>query len=235
MRTRHLRYYPNLAEQADAALRGPDQPPTPTQLQAQAWKTGMGMLLGDDIDPRGASQTVLNLYDNLPDPLPHPTHLARARWFLAYAQLGYADQQHRKDRLHHALTEFQTLNDDWGIAACHLILASCALLQSDLPQFRHHSTRSLTLFTRIGDGWGQAEAMHLMGTLAEITGDYPQATQWRRDAQRIAERLHLWPLVAQTLAELGRLALLTGDFTTADDLHEQARRLAAEQSDKQTE
>ncbi|WP_433331691.1 ATP-binding protein [Spirillospora sp. CA-294931] len=197
----------------------------PGRPLAMAWEAGMGMLLGDDLDPG-----VLDLFD-----ADDRAARACARWFLALTQQGYGDQDARRERLHRALSDFRAVGDRWGEAASLVLLATWQLTRGDLAGFRRDGERCMAVFREVGDRWGQLQASQTLGTFAEITGDYAEAGRVHREALRIAEELGLWGEVAGSLAQLGRIALLTGDHTRADRLHERARAMAAERSNVQVE
>ncbi|MET9711156.1 BTAD domain-containing putative transcriptional regulator [Nocardiopsis alba] len=201
----------------------------PVSLETAAWLTGIGMLLGDDVDPVGRSRRVLERFDS------RGVRAGRARWFLAFAQFGYGDQGIREQRLLEALAESRREGDRWGTAAALVTLASPALLRGDIEEARRTATRGLALFEEIGDGWGRLRSTSVLGDLAEITGDYAESARLRRGGLREAEELGLWPEVSSRSATLGRLALLAGDLDEADALHERARRIAAECSSRQEE
>ncbi|MFE1166154.1 BTAD domain-containing putative transcriptional regulator [Nocardiopsis sp. NPDC058789] len=201
----------------------------PLRVETTAWRTGIGMLLGDDVDPVGRSREVLERFDA------HGVRAARARWFMAYAQYGYGEQRIREERVLAALAESRAEDDRWGVAAALVTLASPALLRGDIEAARRAGTRSLALFEEIGDGWGRLRSTAVLADLAEIAGDYTEAARLRRDGLRDAEELGLWPEVSYRLAALGRLALLAGDLEEADELHERARRIAAERTSRQEE
>ncbi|MFI6908773.1 BTAD domain-containing putative transcriptional regulator [Nonomuraea sp. NPDC050394] len=196
----------------------------PVAIEAAAWRTGIGMLLGDDGDPGERGRKVLERLDA------NGVRAQRAKWFLAFAQFGHGDQESLGERLREALAESRAEGDRWGMAAALVTLASHALLRGDIPAAQRAGTRSLALFEEAGDRWGQLRGAAVLGDLAEVAGDYTRSARLRRSGLRIAEELGLWPEVSFQLATLGRLALLTGDLDEANDLHERARRIAAEHS-----
>ncbi|MFE3451733.1 BTAD domain-containing putative transcriptional regulator [Nonomuraea sp. NPDC059194] len=205
---------------ANALQRGPN-------ARAAAWLAAFTLLSGEPADPGAA--LALFRDDAFHD---DAAGLARAQWFLAFAQRGIGEATHLADT---ALASFGELGDRWGTAAALSTRAARALLAGDLTALHADAQAALDLFRALGDRWGQARAADQLATHAEITGDYARATALRTESLRLVEELGLTGEISWRLSGLGRLALLTGDHERSRELHTRAKRLAAEQASKPAE
>ncbi|MFD1930186.1 BTAD domain-containing putative transcriptional regulator [Nonomuraea mangrovi] len=190
--------------------------------RAAAWQAAFTLLSGEPADPGAA----LALFHD------DPAGLARAQWFLAFAQRGIGDTTHLTDT---ALATFHELGDRWGAAAALSTRAAKALLAGDLTSLHDDALTSLDTFRTLGDRWGRTRAADHLATHAEITGDYARATALRTEGLRLVEELGLTSEMSWRLSGLGRLALLTGDHERSRALHTRAKRLAAEQANRPAE
>jgi tetratricopeptide (TPR) repeat protein len=145
------------------------------------------------------------------------------------------DQSAAETLIDRALTDFEALDDRWGLAAAFSVRANLSHLRGDLEALRRDAERSAELFAATGDSWGRLQSVEPLAALAEMTGDYRRAAQLHGDGLRMAEDLGLWPDAAYRLAGLGRVATLTGDHLPTREFHERARRIAVEHSFKPAE
>ncbi|WP_026361355.1 BTAD domain-containing putative transcriptional regulator [Amycolatopsis nigrescens] len=205
------------------ALSVPGDAPAGIRAVTSAWAAGFAILEGEGSDS-GAFEAA--------EEIEHPADRAMALWFLGYALATVGDMGTGERLTKLAMTGFDELDDQWGIAAAHSDHANYAMASGDFTGAERNATRSAELFHRIGDRWGELQASFALGALAGITGDYELAARLHRDGLRMAEELGLWPEVSYQLSWLGRVALLTGDFDQAREFHERAMRLAAEQGFK---
>ncbi|MER5326928.1 BTAD domain-containing putative transcriptional regulator [Streptosporangium roseum] len=195
---------------AQAALRS----------QAAVWYAGFTMLAGEG--RKGPARPPEKTADDRAGG-------ARATWFLGYASLNAGEDLARSETLvDHALADFRTAGDRWGIAAAQSTRAIQALLRGDLAALRHSAEDGHALFEELGDRWGQLQTTYPLAALAAITGDYAHAARMHQDGLHLAEELGFWTDAADRLTGLGRAALLTGDFQSATELHRKAMALAAE-------
>ncbi|REE98344.1 BTAD domain-containing putative transcriptional regulator [Thermomonospora umbrina] len=192
---------------------------------AQTWRAAFQFRMGEVTAPGGSVPPATR-----PGDLDALAGRARAQWFLSVARLGVGDPPESEAQTGRALTLFQALGDQWGIAAALSTQARQSLLRSDLTRLREHAEESMALFGALGDRWGRLHAGFALGQYHEIVGEYEQAARLHREGLRIAEDLELWTDVADRLSSLGRIALLNGDHAQADDLHRRAMKLAAEQA-----
>jgi predicted ATPase/DNA-binding SARP family transcriptional activator len=196
------------------ALRvaGPD-------ARANAWLTGISLLLGDNTGWAGRREAAIAAFDGK-DPAK-----AQAAWFLAFVGIDLGDVPATE-----ALLDQATFDDQWGTAATLVVRAKLAHLRGDPDALAAHAERATRLFTELGDGWGVSQATEWLAAHADLTADYERAARLHREGLRRAEELELWPEVAGRLCWLGWIAIQVGDYSGARDLCEQAMRLAAEQN-----
>jgi predicted ATPase/DNA-binding SARP family transcriptional activator len=188
-----------------------------------AWHTGFRLLTGELEDSSAAPR--------LRDAVTDPRERAMAGWFLGYAATRFGDLPVGEELIRATLTEFEAVDDRWGVAAALSVGAVQRHVRGDLKGSVADAEQSLVLFRETGDRWGRVQAGAVLGRLAEIAGDYPEAAAWHRAGVELAEELALWPEVSMRWSELGRIALLEGDHTRADELHERGRSVAVEHGD----
>lgn len=209
----------------DRSLHTPGTAPPWVTARARAWRAGLTMFLEAERGEPNAN--VEAAFATVDDPL----GLARARWFLAYAEFGFGDLDESERLLVQALTEFERLDDGWGIAAALAIRATQALFRGDIDALRVDAERSAALFVTVGDQWGHLFALGSIGIHHEIAGNTVSADGVFAQAEQIAESLELWPDVSTMLARRGRVAMLQRDYVRADEFLDRARRVAVDHGD----
>ncbi|SEK45661.1 BTAD domain-containing putative transcriptional regulator [Rhodococcus maanshanensis] len=205
----------------DAARRSTASPEGPIAIRAAHWHSGIRLLRhapdssnGLDLSPtRGAVE--------------FPGH-GRAIWFLAYARYGAVDMDGSRELVERALTQLQTEDDPWAVAAALCTRAQFRTGPDGLAAAARDGERSMAIFGELGDRWGQAQAAYPLASLAEIAGDYGRARDLHADGFRAAEELGLWREATDRLCGLARIALLTGDLTRSRELHERSLQMALE-------
>jgi predicted ATPase/DNA-binding SARP family transcriptional activator len=200
----------------------------PLRAQAQAWRTGFAVLVGESAERTRFSRADLGVFRDVKD----RRERARAQWFLGFALFGVGDQAASEELIEQALEGFQALSDTWGTAAALSVRANQAHVRGDLDRLAHDARRSAKLFAELGDSWGQLQTIEPLASLAEMAGDYARAVQLHQEGLRMAEDLGLWPEASDRLTSLGSTAMLTGDHARAREFHQRAMRLAAEHSFK---
>ncbi|GEC08112.1 SARP family transcriptional regulator [Streptomyces spinoverrucosus] len=198
------------------------------RAQAQVWRAGFAVLVGDGTERTPDSRVAAELSRKVTD----RRKRARAQWFLGFALFGVGDQAASEELIDQALDAFQALGDTWGTAAALSVRANQAHVRGDLTRLAHDGRHSARLFAELADGWGQLQTIEPLAALAEMAGDYDRAAQLHQDGLRMAEDLGLWPDAADRLTSLGSTAMLTGDHARAREFHQRAMRLAAEHSYK---
>ncbi|MFB9908400.1 BTAD domain-containing putative transcriptional regulator [Allokutzneria oryzae] len=187
----------------------------------RAWRTGIAVLEGQRPAPEAFTEA---------EAITDPAARAHALWFLGYVMSTVGDMRQGERLTVAALKDFESVGDDWGVAAATSDRVSQAMHKGEFADARRFADRGARMFQELGDRWGQLQASFTLGTLAEISGDYDRAAGLHREALRMAEELSLWPEVSYQLSWLGRIALLTKDFDQAKEFHERAMRLGAEQN-----
>ncbi|SDJ03517.1 BTAD domain-containing putative transcriptional regulator [Nonomuraea jiangxiensis] len=207
------------------ALNARGEAPPAARARAMAWHTGMSFLSGDITDWPARHEAVLDAYAGVPD---EPGR-ARAEWFLAFAEIDLGDVAATGELIDRALTTFQAVGDQWGVAAALSLRAKHAHVRSDSVALERDGAQSAALFRGLGDRWGLLQATEWLGAHAVLIGDYAQATRLHRDGLRMAEELGLWPELSGRLSWLGWISMECGDYPSAREHCERALRLATEQ------
>jgi DNA-binding SARP family transcriptional activator len=192
---------------------------------ARCWDTGLAIAAGDIVND--------DAFD-IAERIDHPADRATALWFLGYVttSVGMAQGLHLAAR---ALSEFESLDDKWGIGVALIDRASHHMSSGDFVASERDATRGSALLDELGERWGQLQASYITGSLAEVAGDYERAERIHRNGLSMAEELELAPEISFQLSWLGRIAMLRGQHQRAWQLHERARALGAEQGFKPAE
>ncbi|MET9240781.1 BTAD domain-containing putative transcriptional regulator [Nonomuraea sp. NPDC003709] len=208
-----------------AALDARGEAPRAARARAMAWHTGMSFLRGEIAGWPARHEAVLDAYEGVAD---EPGQ-ARAKWFLAFAEVDLGDVVATGELIDRALTTFRAVDDQWGVAAALSLRAKHAHVKSDSGALERDGAQSAALFRRLGDRWGLLQATEWLGAHAVLIGDYEQATRLHRDGLRMAGELGLWPEFSGRLSWLGWIAMECGDYPSAREHCERGLRLATEQ------
>jgi predicted ATPase/DNA-binding SARP family transcriptional activator len=195
--------------------------PATARVTAAAWRSGFSALAGERGDDASAAPL---------DGIEDPALRASLRWFHAFVASDFGDPSASEAMVGEALTGFQALGDQWGLAAALSTRAKLAVIRGDPAAAQRDGQQSLAIFRELGDRWGQLQALEWLGAAAAATGNHAQAIRLHRDGMHTAEDLGLWPQAADALSWLGRSAMQAGDLAQARELLERAMHLAAEQS-----
>ena len=240
VRRRHVRWYRCVAEQADAALRGPDQGRWLAVLDAEsanmhsALDAAAELGLADDAcrlaaalgwywvlrSRTGSARRMLDRALTVADRTDVPSlAAARAQAFRAAAALGGADLDDHAARCATALAAFDGFDDaDRGRAGS--LLGAAALEAGLIPEAEALLTEALAIAVASGDRWGEAVAMTSRCMLAHMHGD-PDGleAQAMRAESLFAELGDDWGRLAAG-EWLGAHAELIGDLDRGEKLLE---------------
>jgi tetratricopeptide (TPR) repeat protein len=183
------------------------------------------LLQGDKADWRARRDAALALFDELAD----PGGLARAEWFLAFAETDLGDLTGTEELVNQALATCHALDDRWGMAALLTTRAKLAHVRGDTEALRRDSERAAELFGVLGDRWGVLQASEWLAGLADMTTDYELSARLHREGLRLAEDLGLWPEVAGRLSWLGWVSVQRGEYAQTREFCERAMRMSREQ------
>ncbi len=189
-----------------------------------AWDAGLAILAGEVVDDFEMAYDIKN-----------PTDRAMALWFLGYVTTTMGGVPTSELLSTQALSEFEALNDDWGIAVALIDRVTHHKARGDFAEAERATARSANLMDALGERWGQLQVSFTVGTLAEIAGDYDRAATVHREGLRMAEELNITPEVSYQLSWLGRIALIRGNYAEAWDLHSRAYRIGQENGFKPAE
>ena len=217
VRRRHVHWYRCVAEQADAALRGPDQERWLAVLDAEsanmhsALDTAADLGLADDArrlaaalgwywvlrSRTGSARRMLDRALAVADRTGASSlAAARAQAFRVAAALGGADLDDHAARCATALAAFDGFDDaERGRAGS--LLGAAALEAGLIPEAEALLTEALAIAVASGDRWGEAVAMTSRCMLAHMHGD-PDGLE--------AEAMRAESLFAELGDSWGRLA-----------------------------
>jgi predicted ATPase len=234
----HAAYFLGVAEEAEPALRGPDQVAWLDRLEAEHdnLRAALAWSDGEASDPERMARLAAALYrfwwrrgylsegrewtaralgrDDL------PRGRARAKGLNGAAVLAreQADYGTAQSLFEESLAIFRELEDRWGIANALQNLASVAIVRGDHDRAAALLQESLALWREPADTWGRAIALGLLGRLAQRQGDYGRATALHEQSLSLfREAGEIWGL-ARFLNSLGHLAYEQGDLERATRL-----------------
>ena len=105
-----------------------------------------------------------------------------------------------------ALSGFESVGDQVGMANAHRALGGLAQLMADPTEALGHYERCLALREALDDYPGAADVLHLLGLVAEDVGDYSAAFSYHERALAFHERLGNRAGVQAAKEQLTRLA-----------------------------
>ncbi len=245
IRTRHLKYFLELSEQAEPALRGPAQIEWMARLNderdniraALAWADKTDVEAGLYMSSRfGRFLENLNLREEsswlsifLQKPESHAYPMARAMALYSHLPvLNYLNQIDMwRSTAKECLELYRALGDQHIEVDILLMRAgeiSSAVERMELFQ------RALKLAHVPGDIWWQARMLHQVGW--NYSGD-EMIAYWER-AITLFRQAGDWRTLAQCLGNTGHFGLLNGDFELAQKCLDEATLLNNQLKDKET-
>ena len=239
-RRAHARHYLDLAERADAELRGAAQERWLGRLRADFanLRAAMGWLgeAGAAAEPYGdlrlaaAVATYCRLEGHYRDgrawlaaalarhtDAPAPLR-ARAGAGAAMFAMLLCDYPAAADYAAAARTACRVAGDRLGEARVELTLGSVARERADYRASAIHLDAAAELFAGYGDEWGEAQAALLRGFTAWLAGDLDRAEPRLRASLRRYEELGDPEAAATALMNLGAVAFYRGDPDRAASL-----------------
>ncbi|WP_199521518.1 BTAD domain-containing putative transcriptional regulator [Jiangella anatolica] len=208
----------------ETALAVPGDAPPGLRGRALSWRTGIGVMQGDQEDWLERCEAALRAFDDAGD----DAGQARAEWFLCHATFDLGDAAVTERLLGRATAGFAATGDRWGEAATLMLRARLAHLHGDPAAMDEAASASARIFTELGDDWGVLQATDWLIGQADLTGDYEQALRLCADALPRAEALGLWAEVGAVLSWQAWIGVQTGDPVGARAHAERAVRLAAQ-------
>jgi predicted ATPase len=209
LRDRHARWCLDLAEQAEAQLRGPEQLLWLERLAEEHDNLRAALeWAADDGDPDVGLRT------------------GAALWRFWQVR-GHLDEGRR--RMERLLGS--GLGSAPARAAAELTLARCAFIQGDFAALQRYFQACVPLHRERGDDHSSGFALMIMGAATSTRGDTDQGLALLHEALDLARRSADRWLEASCLGYLGVVLASAADFTAASDSLEEGLRSARELGD----
>jgi DNA-binding CsgD family transcriptional regulator len=245
VRDAHAAHFLALTEEADAALRGPDQLVWLRRLEADrpnlrsaldwlcargeaelAWRLAGTLWLywqlqGDFREARQWLQKALALPG-----APRSAAWAKAQTVLGYLTYSLDDFALARTLLTEALAVWRQLGDRRGHPQCLGERAAGDLNEGDLERARQLSGEALTIYRALADDFGILYALHSLGVISLLAGDYARARVELEESIRTAVATGSPPTLG--FRALGWLAVAEGDARRAAALWEERMTCARE-------
>ena len=225
-RDRHLAYFLNVAQQAEADLTGPRVAECLYQLEieldnlraALEWALNRnihaGLQLVSDLfwfwDESGRLRDGLYWLEQfLAKPEGREPTLLRARALSIQGTLAGS-----RTSLQESQAIYRTIDDKLGLAFSLLYLGRL-IFQEDNQQAKQLITESLSLYRALGNKPGMSEALNHLGVLASDMKDYEQAHLYLEEGLTICREIKYVACMTRTLADLGLLAIKEENYPLA--------------------
>ena len=250
-RRAHALCYLSLAEEAEVAVTGPDQPAWLARLEqehdnlraALAWATGGGDLVigarlaaalwrfwlihGHLGEGRRWLDAVLAEGDSLPEAL-----RARALNAAGRLTLRQGDYTSAQAMLEESLALRRSLGDARGEMQTLDNLGLVALYQDDLPRAQSYFEQSLAGWRSIGDKLGVSNSLNHVGIVLRYREEYELAVRYYNECLELAREIDDKFPMAAALHNLGQMAHHRGDDITAHRLLSESLILVREINDR---
>jgi predicted ATPase/DNA-binding SARP family transcriptional activator len=250
IRTRHLEFFLQLAEQAEPQLLTAEQKTVFAGLDAEygnlrsafEWATEtdavralrLAAALGQFWEVRGyigegrsaIEQALVHASD-----APKQLRAIGLRW---QAQLAgrQGDYVQVKEPIEESLTLWRELGNKRGIANALGILGDTSLLQANYPEAQTAYEEGLALFQELGDKRGIASMLTNLGNVANYTEDYATARQHQEASVAIFRELEDKLGLVIALNNLGVVAEQQGDNFSARRFYQESIAAAHELGEK---
>jgi predicted ATPase/class 3 adenylate cyclase len=235
----HAHFFLALAEEADPALRGPDQAEWLRRLETEhenlraalTWSAERqegeaGLLLGAALSRfwtvRGYLTEGRELLAGLLAVSGHRT-AARVKVINSAGLLACEQQDYEAARALHqeGLAISRELADERGIADSLNNLGWVACEQGDSEAARALCKESMAIWRGLGDERGIADSLHALGSAAQRQGDYQAAQSLFEESIAIWRKLGDKQSIAGLLNYLGGSAVRQEDYQAAQSLYEE--------------
>jgi tetratricopeptide (TPR) repeat protein len=247
IRTRHLKYFSQLAEEAESALRGPKQAEWCARLDqerdnirtALEWATKTDVEAGlylcarlrrfwENFDLREGARWLVEFNSNIES---HKYPLARAKALLVHGRILGMFQQFTQARsaAQESLELFKALGNRQGEIDA-LLLLGYVRFSLDSGQDVELHQQALALAQSLGDKWRQACALWQLGW--NYSGE-KRFAYWNQ-AIILFRECGDWNWLAGVLSTFGNFALLYGNFDLAHERLDEASQVNEQLKDKTT-
>ena len=241
-RDRHLRYFVELAERAEPAMRGPQTLELVDELQAERDNFRAALDWGLSAHPEltlrlagalgwfwwtGSYHTEGRQWLERALQLnPEPTR-ARAKALHVAGWLAHhqRDLEEAHGLLEESLSIARATDDDWAVAWALHGLGRVAYFRSEPDATRQFAIESLSVAEQLGDQWLVAYALHLLGIAAYLERDYSSSRSYYERALAIRRQIGYREGTSVLLALLGMVAIREREFVEAHALFTEAVEL----------
>jgi predicted ATPase/DNA-binding XRE family transcriptional regulator len=241
IRTRHLNYYLRLSEQAEPALKGPEQLAWyermtierdnvraalewagKTNVEAGLYISGRLWRYWEYVDLREGERW-LRKFLQMPDSCNQPH--ARAQALYAYGIILYFTEQYAllEKTAEECLALFRAIGDQHGEIDALILLSRFRSATNKLG-YMELLQQALILSESLGDVWRQAYAV---GQLAwGVRDDYQQRISYIKEAVSLFRKAGDLGLLEDYLGVLGNFEVLHGDISSAQEHLDEAMQLS---------
>jgi non-specific serine/threonine protein kinase len=202
LQVRHLAFFLQLAERAEAELTGPDQKAWFDQLEVE--HDNLRAALNWSTRAEGDAETALRLAGAL-------GRFWEVRGYFAEG----------RDALGRALAGTEQLRSGLRVKALWWA-GALAHRQGDYEQAKKLSTESLQLSRELGDKRCIALSLNSLGIVTCDQGDFTEAQRFHEESLALRRELGDKGGIASSLNNLGTIARDQGDFTEAQRFHEES-------------
>jgi predicted ATPase/DNA-binding winged helix-turn-helix (wHTH) protein len=151
-----------------------------------------------------------------------PRDRARVFHFLGALVTSLGDFVAAREYLQQALSLYEDLGDEPGIAASLNALAVSARDRGDYAQAQSFFERSLACWRMLSDRSAIARCLHNLSNVVKAKGDYPRARWALHEATEIFEELGDRSGAAWSINQQGDIARATGDMASARGFYQRA-------------
>jgi len=230
--------YPKLVElygsSEDGALELPAACSRETRLNRHKWRGHMYNWANrfDDAEPE---------YEAIVDAIDDPTTSTVEPWegqLYARALIGLSrttlsrDSESAREYANRALSVYQQLDDDYGIADARRVLANLAMKMGDVDPLREHSRQAVEHARKTGDPRIEIHARQAVGRLHVGEGDPEAAIDVYEQNLEQARECTLRRQEREALQEIASMSLRLGAFDDVDRYGRQALELSTASGEK---
>ncbi len=152
----------------------------------------------------------------------HPRERAKVSQFLGALTTAQGDYTAAEHFLQQALSLYEEMDDQWGIAASLNALAVSARDRGDYTSAQGNFERSLACWRLLPDQLAIARCLHNLANVVKVRGDYARARWALREATDIFETLGDRSGAAWSINQQGDIAREQGELTAARGFYQRA-------------
>jgi predicted ATPase/class 3 adenylate cyclase len=252
VRTRHRAWYLDLAERADARMRGPEETMWLNRLEVE--HDNLRAALGWSTTEEEDAETRLRLATALLLFWTYHTHWGEGREWLETALAGSRDRKStiRAKALHgegmlawrrgdygrtmilfeESLALARELGDQKGIVGALYGLGLVPMIRGDFDAATARLEESLVVSRNLEDKWSMALTLAQMGVVARRKGDYAKAVALCEESLAMFRAIGAKTRIAYSLRLTGHAVRLQGDLERAEGLYRESLALFGETRDK---